>query len=235
MAEADAGGHAGSGSGTAPTGRDGGGLGVVVGPDGDPDPLAVLAAGTFHVALLVVVAVVALQSVGNLGGALVGLGTLPGAAVYLVLWAVGWWTTRRAVGEVVGRRNVGGGGGVGGGDPEGGGDEGGAGGEGGASGGDGGESGGEGGKVRSNLLVAAVVAGARWGAAAAVAFFLAVGGVAALALVLDAPAEVGVLVLLVGIGAVVAAVVGSVVGVVLALLDVVLLGVAVRVVRAGSV
>lgn len=166
-----------------------GSLRALAGPDGDPDPLVAFAAGSVHAALVMVALLGLLHGSGNLGDALGGLGTLPGAAAYLALWAVAWWTTRRGVAAAVER----------------------------------------GGRVRD-----ALVAGLTWGSVAGVTFLLAVAGVAGLVLALTEPADVLSVVLFVGIGAAIAAVVGSVVGGLLALVDVALLGVAIRVLGGGG-
>lgn len=59
--------------------------------------LLVWAAGTFHAAGLVVLLVAALHLADAAGDVLAGLGTVPGALVYLYLWALVTWTTRRAL------------------------------------------------------------------------------------------------------------------------------------------
>lgn len=63
----------------------------------DPSPLFVWATGSFHAALLVVALVGGLHLAGAAGDLLQGVGTLPGAVVYLYLWAVTLATTRRAL------------------------------------------------------------------------------------------------------------------------------------------
>lgn len=162
---------------------------TLAGPDGDLDPLVAFAAGSFHAALVMVAILGLLHGSGDLGDALGGLGTLPGAAAYLALWAVAWWTTRRGVATAVDR-----GGGV----------------------------------------VAALLAGLAWGAVAGVTFLVAVGGVGGIVLLFDASTEFPTVLLILGIGSAAAAVVGSLVGGVLALADVALLGVAVRVAEVGA-
>lgn len=82
---------------------DAGLLRALAGPDGDPDPLVAFAAGSVHAALVMVALLGLLHGSGNLGDALGGLGTLPGAAAYVALWAVAWWTTRRGVAAAVER------------------------------------------------------------------------------------------------------------------------------------
>lgn len=57
-------------------------------------PLLVWALAAFHAALLVAVAVAGLYAAGVAGDALAGLDTAVGAAAYLYLWAVTWWTNR---------------------------------------------------------------------------------------------------------------------------------------------
>jgi hypothetical protein len=53
--------------------------------------------GTFHVAVLTVVAVLALQRGGIVGDVLSGLDTALGLGLYAFLWAITWWTTRRGL------------------------------------------------------------------------------------------------------------------------------------------
>lgn len=68
-------------------------------PDARPGPprLVVWAAGSLHAALLVALLASALHLSGAAGDVLAGLGTLPGIAVYLYLWAVTTVATRRAL------------------------------------------------------------------------------------------------------------------------------------------
>lgn len=69
-----------------------------VAPSADAPPaLVTWSLGTFHVAILTVVAVLALQRSGVIGGALSGLDTAIGLGLYLFLWAITWWTTRRGL------------------------------------------------------------------------------------------------------------------------------------------
>ncbi|WP_224448564.1 hypothetical protein [Haloprofundus salilacus] len=66
--------------------------------DGRPLPaLAVWGLATFHVAALVVSLVVALHVGGSLGELLSGLNTAVGLGVFAYLWALTWWTNRRAL------------------------------------------------------------------------------------------------------------------------------------------
>jgi hypothetical protein len=60
-------------------------------------PLVVWVLATFHVTALTVVLVGALHLTGGLGDLLSGLDTAVGLAVYGVLWALTWWTNRRAL------------------------------------------------------------------------------------------------------------------------------------------
>ena len=62
----------------------------------DPSAPALLAwaLASFHTALLVALVLGALYGAGVLGRALAGLDTAPGAAAYLYLWGVVWWTNR---------------------------------------------------------------------------------------------------------------------------------------------
>jgi hypothetical protein len=53
--------------------------------------------GTFHIAVLTVVAVLALQRGASIGNALSGLDTAIGLGLYAFLWALTWWTTRRGL------------------------------------------------------------------------------------------------------------------------------------------
>lgn len=64
-----------------------------------PDPLVVWCLATFHAAFLVAVGVLALHRSGAAGDLLAGLGTLQGFALFLALWTVTWWTTRRWLAE----------------------------------------------------------------------------------------------------------------------------------------
>ena len=70
---------------------------VARGDDGPatPPPLLVWTLAAFHTATLVALAVAALHLAGRLGALLAGLDTAVGAAAYLYLWAVTWWTNRR--------------------------------------------------------------------------------------------------------------------------------------------
>ncbi|WP_224333721.1 hypothetical protein [Haloprofundus halobius] len=68
--------------------------------EGRPLPtLAVWGLATFHVTVLVVVLVVALHLAGPLGEFLSGLNTAIGLGVFAYLWALTWWTNRRALGD----------------------------------------------------------------------------------------------------------------------------------------
>jgi len=64
----------------------------------DPPPTVELRAwalASFHVATLVAVGVGLLHAGGLVGDLLSGLGTLPGVALYLLLWGLTWRTNRR--------------------------------------------------------------------------------------------------------------------------------------------
>jgi hypothetical protein len=52
---------------------------------------------TFHVTTLVAGAVLLLHRAGTLGALLAGLGTLQGAALFLLLWVPAVWATRQAL------------------------------------------------------------------------------------------------------------------------------------------
>jgi hypothetical protein len=67
-----------------------------------PPRLVVWSLATFHTAFLLVLGVAALHLAGVVGDALAGLGTWAGIALYLVLWATTWWTTRRWLGALDG-------------------------------------------------------------------------------------------------------------------------------------
>ncbi|QCJ45807.1 hypothetical protein [Haloprofundus sp. MHR1] len=73
------------------------------GPDAETEgrrplpALAVWGLATFHVTALVVVLVVALHVAGPLGELLSGLNTAVGLGVFAYLWALTWWTNRRAL------------------------------------------------------------------------------------------------------------------------------------------
>lgn len=60
------------------------------------DPLVVWSFATAHVALLVAVGISIAYVYGGIGDALAGSGTGPGVALFLFLWALTWWTHRRA-------------------------------------------------------------------------------------------------------------------------------------------
>jgi hypothetical protein len=62
-----------------------------------PVALVTWCLGTFHVAVLTVVAVLALQRGGTVGDVLSGLDTAIGLSLYAFLWAITWWTTRRGL------------------------------------------------------------------------------------------------------------------------------------------
>ena len=66
----------------------------------DDDPLVAWALATFHTTLLVVILVAALHVFGPLGELLGGLSTVVGFALFLLLWASTWWTTRRTLSAV---------------------------------------------------------------------------------------------------------------------------------------
>lgn len=65
--------------------------------DGPPSTteLRAWALASFHVATLVAVGVGLLHAGGLVGDLLSGLGTLPGVALYLLLWVLTWRTNRR--------------------------------------------------------------------------------------------------------------------------------------------
>ncbi|MFC7046641.1 hypothetical protein ACFQH6_15625 [Halobacteriaceae archaeon GCM10025711] len=65
-----------------------------------PDPLLVWALATFHVAALVSVAAVALHANGVLGQVLGELDTLVGVGLFVVVWALTWWSNRRWLTDV---------------------------------------------------------------------------------------------------------------------------------------
>ena len=71
--------------------------GATVASTDAPPALVTWCLGAFHVAVLIVVAVLLLQRGGAVGGALSGLDTAIGLGLYAFLWAVTWWTTRRAL------------------------------------------------------------------------------------------------------------------------------------------
>ena len=62
-----------------------------------PPALVTWCLGTFHVAVLTVVAVLGLQYGGAVGDVLSGLDTALGLGLYAFLWAVTLWTTRRGL------------------------------------------------------------------------------------------------------------------------------------------
>lgn len=62
-----------------------------------PPALVTWCLGTFHVAVLTVVAVLALQHGGAVGDVLSGLDTAIGLGLYAFLWIITWWTTRRGL------------------------------------------------------------------------------------------------------------------------------------------
>jgi hypothetical protein len=62
-----------------------------------PPALVTWCLGTFHVAVLTVVAVFLLQRGGAVGDALSGLDTAIGLGLYAFLWAITLWTTRRGL------------------------------------------------------------------------------------------------------------------------------------------
>ena len=66
-------------------------------PFDSPPALVTWCLGTFHVAMLTVAAVLALQHGGAVGDVLSGLDTALGLGLYAFLWAVTWWTTRRGL------------------------------------------------------------------------------------------------------------------------------------------
>lgn len=155
---------------------------------GDQWSLFVWATGTFHAALLVTVLVAALHRSGAAGDLLQGVGTIPGALVYLYLWAVTLATTRRAL-RTSGVTPAGG-------VPD--------------------------GKtaLRSALF---------WGGVTGLGFYAGPYAIVALGIVLRGGLDaVGVVVLLLAVGGIVATVAGAVVGAVLALLDLALLRAAVQ-------
>lgn len=61
------------------------------------DELRAWALGSFHVAVLTVVALLSVHSSGALGDLLRGLDTATGVVLYLVVWAAGWLATRAAL------------------------------------------------------------------------------------------------------------------------------------------
>jgi hypothetical protein len=65
--------------------------------DDSPPALVTWCLGAFHVAVLTVVAVLALQRGGAVGDLLSGLDTAIGLGLYAFLWIVTWWTTRRGL------------------------------------------------------------------------------------------------------------------------------------------
>ena len=62
-----------------------------------PFALVTWCLGTFHVAVLTIVAVLVLQRGGDLGPALAGLDTALGLGLYAFLWVLTWGTTRRGL------------------------------------------------------------------------------------------------------------------------------------------
>lgn len=62
-----------------------------------PDPLVVWALASFHAGFLVAGLVTLIHAFGSLGDLLAGLNTAVGLALYLVLWATTWWTTRKVL------------------------------------------------------------------------------------------------------------------------------------------
>lgn len=56
--------------------------------------------GAFHAAAFVTVAVALLHLLAPLGDLLAGLDTAVGFGLYLALWALAWWSARRALAEV---------------------------------------------------------------------------------------------------------------------------------------
>ncbi|MFC4552267.1 MULTISPECIES: hypothetical protein [Halorussus] len=75
---------------------------------GADDPLVVWTLATFHTAAFVAALVAALYLAGALGELLGGLSTLVGLALYVLLWAATWWTTRCTLAEVAGAGSDGG-------------------------------------------------------------------------------------------------------------------------------
>ncbi|WP_224267955.1 hypothetical protein [Haloprofundus salinisoli] len=70
------------------------------GKEARPVPaLAVWGLATFHVTALVVALVVALHLGGSLRDLLSGLNTAVGLGVFAYLWALTWWTNRRALAD----------------------------------------------------------------------------------------------------------------------------------------
>lgn len=69
---------------------------------GEPRPLLVWALASFHVALLVAVAVGLLYAAGFLGNQLAALDTSVGVVAFIYLWAVTWWTNRRMLASLDG-------------------------------------------------------------------------------------------------------------------------------------
>lgn len=63
-------------------------------------PLEAWGLATFHVSLLVGALVLAFHRAGTLGLLLQGLGTLPGSGIFLLLWGLATWTTRKALGRL---------------------------------------------------------------------------------------------------------------------------------------
>lgn len=62
-----------------------------------PPTLVTWCLGTFHVAMLTVVAILLLQRGNAVGGALSGLDTAIGLGLYGLLWTLTWWTTHRGL------------------------------------------------------------------------------------------------------------------------------------------
>jgi len=97
------------GRGPGPDGGDAGAIQAVEPSDAtastdatDPDPLLVWSLATFHVTVLVALPVWVGHAIDPVavGGLLDGLGTLAGAAVYLVLWGATWWSNDAWLREV---------------------------------------------------------------------------------------------------------------------------------------
>jgi len=81
-------------------GRDDADSATPAAPGRDPSSapgLLAWAVASFHAALLVALAVVALYLTGSAGGILAGLATWVGVVAYLYLWGVTWWTNRRVL------------------------------------------------------------------------------------------------------------------------------------------
>lgn len=70
------------------------------GGHGRAPPLLVWALATFHVAVLVAVAVGVLYASGTLGNQIAALDTSVGVVAYLSIWGITWWTNRRMLDDL---------------------------------------------------------------------------------------------------------------------------------------